>query len=227
MVKAYRLVVFDWEGTLSDTLGQILNSIAREAKQLQFGELDERLARQSIELGLAMAVKKSFPHLHEQQQEQLLLAVHQSLISRSADVYLIPGARAIAERLHRAGIALAIASNKGQQSLQRVLHACELDKLFKVTRSAGQTPAKPCPKMLEEILAEFDASAKEALMVGDSVNDIEMARSIGVDVVGVDFYHQQGAALRDAGALEVFDDYQRFAEYLQLPEEKEGGGASE
>lgn len=218
MAKSYRLVVFDWEGTLGDTLGQILNSVATEARKLQFGELDEQIARQSVELGLVMAVKKAFPHLTEEQQEELLLAVQQSLVSRTTDVYLIPGARAVAERLDRAGIHLAIASNKGQQSLQRVLHACELDKLFKVTRSAGQVPAKPCPQMLEEILAEFDVSAKDALMVGDSVSDIEMAKSIGVDAIGVDFYYQQEAALRAAGALEVFDDYQNFVEYLQLPE---------
>jgi phosphoglycolate phosphatase len=209
--------VFDWEGTLGDTLGQILNTVATEAKRLQFGELNEQLARQSVELGLVLAVKKTFPHLNEQQQEQLLLAVHHSLASRTAEVYLIPGAREIAQRLNDAGIYLAIASNKGQQSLQRVVHVSDLDKFFRVMRSAGQSPAKPCPQMLEEIMAEFDTSTKETLMIGDSVGDIEMAKSIGVDAIGVDFYHQQEAALRAAGALEVFDDYQQLAEYLQLP----------
>lgn len=221
MGKPYRLVVFDWEGTLSDTLGQIFSSVAEEARRLQFGELDEQSARQSVELGLAMAVKKAFPHLNDQQHEQLLLAVHHSLVSRTSDVHLIPGARELAEQIHQAGIGLAIASNKGQQSLQRVLHACELSDLFKVTRSAGQIPAKPCPQMLEEILTEFDVRAEETLMVGDSIYDIEMARNIGVDAVGVDFYHQQEVALRAAGALEVFDDYKQLAEYLQLPEKEE------
>lgn len=217
MGKPYRLVVFDWEGTLGDTLGQIFDSVATEARRLNFGELDEQLARQFVELGLVMAVKKSFPHLTEQQQEELLLAVHHSLISRRADVHLIPGARDLLENLHSAGIELAIASNKGQQSLERVLHAAELSDLIRVTRSAGQLPAKPCPQMLEEILAEFDLGVKDALMVGDSVNDIEMAKSIGVDAVGVDFYHQQGEALRAAGAMEVFDDYEQLAKFLQWP----------
>ncbi len=216
MGKRYRLVIFDWEGTLGDILGQILNSVSKEAKRLQFGELDEQLARQSVGLGLVLALRKAFPHLNEEQQEQLLLAVHQSLVTRTNEVYLIPGAREIAERLQKAGIELGIASNKGQQSLQRVLQASKLDKLFKVTRSAGQAPAKPCPKMLEEIMTEYDVSEEETLMVGDSVSDIEMAKSIGVDAVGVDFYHQQEAALLEAGALAVFDNYERFAGYLQL-----------
>lgn len=219
MGKPYRLVVFDWEGTLGDTLGQILDTVATEARRLNFGEIDEELARQSVELGLVKAVKKVFPHLSLQQQEQLLLAVHHSLVSRTTHVYLIPGTKEVARQLHRAGINLAIATNKGHQSLQRILHASGLDEFFKVTRSAGQTPPKPCPQMLEEILAEFDVGIHETLMVGDSVTDIEMAKNLGVDAIGVDFYHQQEAALRAAGAMEVFDDYQRFAAYLQLPEQ--------
>ena len=63
MGKPYRLVVFDWEGTLGDTLGQILNTVANEARRLQFGVLDEQLARQSVELGLVLAMKKTFPHV--------------------------------------------------------------------------------------------------------------------------------------------------------------------
>lgn len=220
MSKPYRLVVFDWEGTLGDTLGQIINSVAREARRLQFGELDEQLARQSVGLGLVNAVKKAFPHLNDQEHEELLLAIHHALAARPTEVYLIPGAREIVERLHHAGIDLAIASNKGHQSLQRVLQACGLDRLFPVTRSAGQAPPKPCPQMLEEILTAYNVKPEDALMVGDSISDIDMAKSIGVDAVGVDFYHQQEVALRAAGALNVFDDYQQFADYLHLPEEK-------
>lgn len=220
MIKSYRLVVFDWEGTLGDTLGQILNTVATEAKRLNFGELDEQLARQYVELGLVNAVKKIFPDLDEEQREQLLMAVHQSLVSRHSQVYLIPGARDIIERLDQNGIYLAIASNKGHQSLQRVLQASELDQWIKVTRSAGLLPPKPSPEMLAEILDEFDVKPDEALMVGDSLSDMEMARALGVDAIGVDFYHQQDKVLRAAGALEVFDDYALFANYLNLPENK-------
>lgn len=217
MSKPYRLVIFDWEGTLGDTLGQILNNVAVEARRLNFGEMDEHLVRQSVDLGLVKAVKKVFPHLSAQQHQELMQAVQQSLVSRHTDVYLIPGARQIVERLQQNGVNLAIATNKGQQSLLRALQFSGLEQLITVTRSAGQVPPKPCPQMLEEILAIFDLTPAQALMVGDSVTDIEMARSIGMDAVGVDFYHQQRDALLAAGALDVFDDYQLFADFMQLP----------
>lgn len=218
MNRQYRLVVFDWEGTLGDTLGQILNTVAAEAKRLQFGELDERLARQYVALGLVQAVKKIFPHLSTHQHEQLLQAVHHSLLTDPADVFLIPGAAHIVQKIYDAGIDLAIATNKGHHSLQRALQAVGLSAFFTTTRSAGQTPAKPCPQMLEEIMDVCGATASETLMVGDSVTDIEMAKQINVDAVGVDFYQQQTAELRVAGALDVFDDYQQLAKYLKLPE---------
>ncbi|ASQ46795.1 HAD family hydrolase [Legionella clemsonensis] len=221
MSKSYRLVVFDWEGTLGDTLGQIFNSVATEARRLNFGEIDEQLARQSVELGLIKALRKIFPHLNESEHEQLLNAVQHSLISRTTEVYLIPGAREFVNQLHQAGIDIAIATNKGQQSLQRALHISGLDVFFKVTRSAGQTAAKPSPQMLEEILDAFDITPEEAVMVGDSITDMEMAESVGVDAIGVDFYHQQKDALLAAGAKAVFDDYQHLADYLHLP--KKGG----
>ncbi|KTD64511.1 HAD family hydrolase [Legionella spiritensis] len=221
MSKRYRLVIFDWEGTLGDTLGQILNNVAAEARRLDFGDMDEQLARQYVDLGLVKAVQKVFPHLSPKQHQELLFAVQQSVVARQAEVILLPGARRIIEYLHNHHVDMAIATNKGQQSLLRALQHSGLDRFFKVTRSAGQTAPKPSPQMLEEILVELAIPVEDALMVGDSVTDIEMANSIGMDAVGVDFYRQQRHALKNAGALDVFDDYEAFAKFMCLPEGKE------
>lgn len=218
MNRQYRLVVFDWEGTLGDTLGHILNTVAVEARRLKFGEFDERLARQNVTLGLILAVRKLFPHLLPHQHEQLLQAVHHSLATDPTNVFLIPGAKQIVQQIHEAGIEMAIATNKGHQSLQRALDAVGLREFFTTTRSAGQTEPKPSPQMLEEIMEVCGVSSVHTLMVGDSISDIEMARQINVDAIGVDFYQQQAENLRGAGALDVFDDYKQLARYLQLAE---------
>ena len=216
MSKPYRLVVFDWEGTLGDTLGQILDRVASAARSLHLGELDEQLARQYAVLGLNVAMKKLFPDLSLHQYEQLLNAVQQSWLTHPLCVYLLPGAAQIVQQMHSAGLTLAVATNKGQQSLQRALQASSLDVFFTVTRSAGQVPSKPCPQMLEEIMDVCGMTSEETLMIGDSVTDIEMAKQIHVDAIGVDFYHQQEANLRAAGALQVFDNYERLANYLKI-----------
>ena len=216
--RSYRLVVFDWEGTLGDTLGQILDRVSYAAKCMQLGELDEQLARKYAVLGLTVAVKKLFPDLSLHQYEQLLHTVQQSWLSHPIGVYLLPGAADIVQQMHSAGITLAVATNKGQQALQRALQASGLHDLFTVTRSAGQVPAKPCPQMLLEIMQECGMLPSETLMIGDSVTDMEMAKQANVDAIGVDFYHQQEPSLLAAGALQVFDDYQQLANYLHLPQ---------
>lgn len=210
----YQLIVFDWEGTISDTLGLILHTVAVEAERLGFGGIDPYQARKYVHLGLQLALKKLFPTLSVAQHEQLVQAVQTTMLSRPSQVCLIPGAREFIERLHSLSLNLAIATNKGQHSLQRALCATGLDSIFHVTRSAGQVPAKPCPQMLEEIIDEFGQEPATTLMIGDSPSDIEMARNINVHAIGVDFYHQNQEILKQAGALEVFDDYQLLTQFL-------------
>lgn len=217
MSNPYQLVVFDWEGTVSDTLGQILHTVAVEASSLGFGDVDHYQARQYVELGLVQALRKLFPYLTEIQHEQLLQAVQHAVVSRPTELCLIPGVREFIDRLQKANIDIAVATNKGQHALQRALQVTGLENTFKVTRSAGQVPAKPCPQMLEEIMATFGKDAATTLMIGDSVTDIDMARNIQVAAIGVDFYHQQESALLAAGALAVFDDYKLLADFLELP----------
>ena len=216
MNKVYRLVIFDWEGTLGDTIGHVLCVVDKESKKLKFGDLDESLARENACLGLVTAIRKLYSHLSLYQQEVLLEAVQTSLAKDAMEVCLIPGSKEVLEAMRAKGLTLAVATNKGQQSLQRAIVASGLDGYFKTTRSAGQVPAKPCPQMLEEILSECGVTASEALMVGDSPTDIDMATQIGVDAVGIDFYHQQTESLVAAGALHVFDDYQKLAQFLQV-----------
>ncbi len=210
----YKLIVFDWEGTLGDPLGHIHQALATEAARQKIKVYDASYARQYVSFGLEKAVRKIFPDLSLQQYELLLLGVQQSLALNHAMVYLFDGAKACIEKIHAAGMLLAIATNKGQQALERALRASDLSLFFSETRSAGQLPAKPCPDMLEEILSALDVSPEETLMIGDSVADIEMANAMHVPSIGVDFYHQQADDLKDAGALDVFYDFKQIETYL-------------
>lgn len=213
MSNPYRLVVFDWEGTISDTLGQVLHTVATEAEKLGYGAIDPAVAKQYVDLGLSRAVKKLFPKMSAAEHEQLMQSVQHTLLTSSVELCLIPGVLNFIKQLHDEQIELAIATNKGHQSLMRALQATGLDVFFKVTRSAGAVPAKPCPQMLEEIMNEFGRDARSTLMIGDSPSDMDMASRIHVDAIGVDFYNQQEAILKHAGAKIVFNDYQQLAQF--------------
>jgi phosphoglycolate phosphatase len=219
--NAYRLVVFDWEGTLADTLGQILHTVLAESKALGFGTFNPLDARQYVNLGLSRVVQKLFPNLSLAQQEQLLQSVQQAMVSRPLEVCLIPGAREFMTQLSQAHIFMAVASNKSQPALQRAILAAGLGHVFAVTRSAGQVPPKPCPQMLQEIMDFCGVNNRQTLMIGDSSLDIEMANAVDVTALGVDFYHQQSQLLLDSGACRVFDNYDEVAIFLNLKEDNQ------
>ncbi|MDP3561096.1 MAG: HAD family hydrolase [Legionellaceae bacterium] len=217
MKRQYDLIVFDWEGTIGeDSFGHVVNVLSQEASRLHFGEFDKSLARRYITFGIAGAIKQLFPQLLMYHQEQLVAAAQDALSASASDIYLIEGAEKLIRQIHEAGLKLAIATNKGPIALQRTLQTTGLDTYFKVTRSAGPVPPKPCPQMLEEIIDEMNSLPEKTLMIGDSTSDIEMARSLGVDAIGIDLYNVQREELLAVGAKHVFETYKQITDYLNL-----------
>ncbi len=216
MSKPYRLVVFDWEGTLGEDGFSILLSIMSQVSQrMLLGSLDLSAARRYINAGLVTTIKQVFPEATLYQQEELLYAIQKEVTESSTTVRLMAGAWEVLQWLNTQNVHLAIATNKSHQGLMHALAQTGLDVIFKVTRTASQAPPKPCPQMLEEIIDVFGVDASQTLMIGDSTNDMLMAAAIGVDALGVDFFHQEAADLREAGALHVVDDYQQLLQYLK------------
>jgi len=218
MTTPYKLVVFDWEGTLGDPLGHIHHALYQEAKRLALEAYDPKVGRRYVALGLEKAVQKIFPGLNMHVYEQLLMGMQQVLTNHAASVFLFPGAVQAIHTLHKAGVMLAIATNKGEGSLERDLQATDLSAYFAVTASASRFPVKPSPEMLQAVLDETGIEAQEAIMIGDSVSDMDMASALGVASVGVDFYHQQAEDLQAHGAKAVFDDFQQLLRFLGFKE---------
>jgi phosphoglycolate phosphatase len=217
MSNPYALIVFDWEGTLGDPLGHILQVLSEEASRLGFGDIEKESARRLVVFGLDKAIRRLFPNLVLHQHERLLMAVQKALSSHHQDHHLFPGALKLVQDIHAEGMHLAIATNKNAQALQHALQATGLDSYFGWTRAAGQAEAKPSPEMLQQIMVHFVVDSDKTLMIGDSVSDIEMARALGVRSIGVDFYHQQADDLIESGASFVVNQYDKIGKYLELP----------
>ena len=214
-MKPYRLVIFDWEGTLSDTLGNFLHSIIFAASRFAAPPvLDPTIFRACVGLNLEHSIQKLYPNITLNQQERLLLLVQQSLWTAKAKVFLMCGAKLLLEHLDQQKILLAIASNKSLRSLQEVLQQSEVAHFFAAIRSASQTNLKPHPQMLLELLEELNILPHEALMIGDSPVDMEMAKSVQIDTIGFDFYQKNTQELLNSGAIAVFDQYQDIETWL-------------
>ena len=184
----YKLLIFDWDGTLADSIGRIVTAMQVAARRADRPERDADSVKGIIGLGLPKAILTLYPDMtHEQ-----VIAFRQHY----ADVYmamdaepspLFAGVRESLEVFRAQGYRLAVATGKARRGLDRVLKAHGWEEFFDITCAADETASKPDPLMLNRILAHCDVRPEQALMVGDASFDLLMARNAGIDSVAVGY----------------------------------------
>ena len=185
MQKPVELIVFDWDGTLFDSVGQIVASLQFAAQQFQ-QPLTDADAKSIIGLGLPEVAQRLFPTVPELHTDILQAYSDHYVANSSGDSWFEGVARMLAD-LQQQGVKLAVATGKSRKGLDRVLKQTNSEELFVRTRAASETQSKPHPLMLEEILAETGVQAEHAIMVGDTSYDLEMAQNISMPRIGVSY----------------------------------------
>jgi phosphoglycolate phosphatase len=210
MPRTYDLIVFDWDGTLMDSLARIVNCFRAAAEDTGVSYPGDTAVRDIVGLGLEEAMGVLFPDSDPVTRGQLQEAYREHFLERDqTQMELFPGVRAGLMRLHGQGHRLAIATGKARRGLDRLLLDSPLRELFVATRCADETRSKPHPLMLEEILEETGTSVDRAIMIGDSVLDMEMARNAGMDALAVSYGAHPCArlqAFRPLACASSFDD---------------------
>ncbi len=192
----YRLIVFDWDGTLIDSAGAIVECIQEAARDLGLAVPVRERASHVIGLGLRDSLRSAVPSLAEEQYAAFAAAYRRHFLVRQDAMVLFPGVRALLEHLRGAGRQLAVATGKSRRGLDHALELTGLKPYFTASRCADETDPKPHPAMLLELLGELEAEPGQALMIGDTSHDLLMARSAGVDAVAVTYGAHPGDALR-------------------------------
>ncbi|MCK5263149.1 MAG: HAD-IA family hydrolase [Gammaproteobacteria bacterium] len=182
----YSLLVFDWDGTLIDSIEQITTSLQAASKIIHNEEVTEEAARSVIGLGLEEAIER----LHPEKEK--------SLIKKMADAYrhhyfnennvpapLFEGVTEMLDELKNADFILAIATGKSRAGLDHSIAEHDVGHYFSTTRCAGEYRSKPHPEMLLGILNDTQIKPEQALMIGDSEHDLMMANNAGVNSIAV------------------------------------------
>ncbi|MFC6673817.1 HAD-IA family hydrolase [Marinobacterium aestuariivivens] len=184
----YKLLIFDWDGTVIDSAARIVSSIQRAALDLAFEPPGVDAIHNIIGLGLPEAILTLYPGLADQDVGRMRERyAHYYLVADETPTALFPGARESLESLRDKGFRLAVATGKSRRGLDRVFDETGLGPLFEVSRCADETTSKPDPHMLHEILELTGLSSAEALMIGDTEYDMEMGVRAGVAGVAVSY----------------------------------------
>lgn len=215
MGRNYRLVVFDWDGTLLDSASAIVACMQAAAIDLGLHPPDEKTARQVIGLGLHDALSQALPGVPSDEYKRIAERYRHHYLSQDHELSLFSGAHELVEELHESGCLLGVATGKSRLGLNRALEASGLKGFFHATRCADECSSKPAPDMLLEIMDELGAAPDRTLMVGDTTHDLQMARNAGVGALAVGYGAHPREALQAERPLGLFDEFAQLTEWLR------------
>ena len=186
MKNRFDLIIFDWDGTLINSIDWITSCLQHAAIQYDCPIPEPQAAKDVIGLSIYRAMQTLFPEVDEQTQKQLVACYSQKYFSKqiSRDD-LFPGVYEMLVHLNGTGYQLAVATGKTRAGLQEALQATGTEGLFCITRCADETASKPDPRMLREIIQHTNAAKERSLMVGDSIHDLQMALNAHISAIAV------------------------------------------
>ncbi len=215
--RPYQLLIFDWDGTLMDSVSRIVHCL-RQCSIDVLGEENrsDHELKDVIGLGLREAIQQLHPAQNEKAIDAMVEAYRQAyLYSDLAHSELFSGVSDMLDALENRGYWLAVATGKGREGLDQVLKQTGMESRFHTTRCASETFSKPHPLMLEEILQQLGLEAKDALMIGDTIYDLQMAHNAGMDSLAVSYGVHPAERLAQHNPLKCLHNIDELSHYLR------------
>ncbi len=208
MSTPLRLVIFDVDGTLVDSQGDIVASMtaAFEDAGLPTPTRPEILSIVGLSLDVAMA--RLAPEADTARMVRSYKDSYAALRVRkgAASSPLYPGARAALEQIAALDhVLMGVATGKSKRGLDGLIEAHGLEGLFVTRQVADFHPSKPHPSMIHAALNETGVDPQCAVMIGDTSYDMDMAANAGVAGIGVTWGYHPRAHLTAAHC--VIDDF--------------------
>jgi len=214
MKKRFDLIIFDWDGTLVDSIDWIVHCLQTAAKKNHCKIPEPQAAKDIIGLSIQKAMDILFPGENTATLKCLVEDYSQEFFSKQMtqkDLFL--GVHDMLIELKQQGFYLAIATGKNRAGLNKALAATKTAELFYTSRCADETDSKPQPKMLEEIIEQTRIKTERTLMIGDSTHDLQMAKNANIAAIGVSCGVHSQALLRQYQPLHCLN---QTAELLNI-----------
>ncbi|WP_105168506.1 HAD-IA family hydrolase [Pseudoalteromonas sp. T1lg23B] len=211
----YKLVIFDWDGTVMDSVPKIVNTLKLAAHSVGVAIPSDEKASAIIGLSLDTAVATLFPNDEEHWASLAQAYQHQYKYGDNTDTPLFDGAQDYIRSLKAQGVLLAVATGKGRAGLENMFAKTGLGDCFVTTRTADEAKSKPDPDMILQILTELDIEPEDAVMIGDSLLDMKMAENAGIDAIAMSCGAASVEQLKQSCALAICNDYAQLAVRLQ------------
>lgn len=213
--KAVKCLIFDWDGTLMDSSSRIVKCLQDAAKEMQLQERSVEQLSHIIGLSLDGAVNYLYPEMDAQTRLQYAQAYREQYLYKNKDPEpLFAGVVDMLNAWRDEGYWLAVATGKSRVGLKKHLEELDLGAYFVSTKTADETASKPDPLMLKEIVQELDINIDEAVMIGDTTHDVDMAHNIKMPSIGLAQGAHDKAKLAASQPTVLLDSIQELPAYL-------------
>ncbi|MDR1139334.1 MAG: HAD-IIIA family hydrolase [Rickettsiales bacterium] len=207
-MKDYKLLIFDWDGTLVDSEDLLVESIKKTA--INF---DCIISEVEINKYIGLSLKTIHQQLFSTIKYPIFCKVfYQHYNEDRLGAYFFTGAIATMNHLKEQGFTLAIATNKSRAKLEMVLDKAKIQHLFAATQCPDDGFPKPNPKMLITLLDELNYEHEDALVIGDTIFDMQFAQNAKVAALAACYgYHtkEQLAVYNPVGFIDDIQDLKK------------------
>lgn len=186
-LRQFDLIAFDWDGTLFDSTQIIVRCIQAAVVDVGGARPSDEAASYVIGMALMQALAHAAPDVPPEKYPELGNRYRFHYLKHQDDIALFDGVLPLLAALRERQHFITVATGKSRRGLNEALHSVALRGVFDGSRTADETAGKPDPRMLHELMAEFDVSPERTLMIGDTTHDLQMALNAGCASVGVSY----------------------------------------
>lgn len=215
-----KAVLIDLDGTLVNTLPDRIAAIQHGLRGLDLPAIDDANVQSYIGDGVWLLSERTLQESLVNDPNRITDERIQALADEYEAYYLAhicekttlsKGALKLLNALKQNNIAIALITNKKNELTHALLKSLGIHEYFDVIMAGQDGAHKPAPDLLLKALKTLNVDAKDAVMIGDSLDDREAARLANIDMIGISFGYQP---LTQNDVQYLMDDLQEALPYL-------------
>lgn len=210
-MKRYDTIIFDLDGTLLDTIGDLTEGVNHVMQTHGFPLHTEKEVKMGLGNGVGYLMKHMIPNGTKNLLYNSCVEEFQAYYIEHMNVHTLPfpGIMELLDALNQEGFKIAIVSNKFDDAVKQLKDVYFGEQIQIAIGESETVSRKPAPDMLLKAIDELESSPERTVFIGDSEVDIETAQNAGIPCISVLWGFRERIVLEINGALH----------FAQTPEE--------
>ena len=212
----YKAVLFDMDGTVLNTLGDLAAAVNHTLREFSMPERSIAEVAAALGNGASYLIAHTVPDEMPKELTDKVLAAYAPYYDAHCDILTAPydGIVPLMQKLRGRGVKLAVISNKQDTAVKPLAEKYFPGLLEIAVGESAEVRRKPNPDAVLAALRHIGVEREDAIYVGDTEVDLLTARNAGMECASVDWGFRTREQLVEIGAEHIFDTVQELEEYL-------------